>query len=657
MSRFFYPKLAITNIRNNSKTYIPYILTCIGTIMMYYILYALSVDDALKSMYGGMYTQQMLILGTGVIAIFAAIFLLYTNSFLMKRRKKEFGLFNILGMEKKHISRIMFYETFFIAIGTLIFGILFGILFSKLVLLILLKILQFDVKFGFSVSYRAINATLILFGIIFIAILLNNLRQIHLSKPIELLKGGQTGEKEPKTKWLLSLIGFISLGAGYYIAISTKDPIAAMYMFFVAVILVIIGTFCLFTAGSIMILKILRKNKKYYYKTKHFISVSGMIYRMKQNAAGLANICILSTMVLVMISSTVSLYIGMEDIVRSRYPRNIMLTCRVYETGIKESYNKVIDETLEKHNLELKNKVDYRFISFSSKIDKSEIILTDESSYNNSRLIYVVPLEDYNDLIDDKIELKDNEVLMYSNRDAFIGDSVNILGKEYSIKEHLQEFFNDGSSGMNVLSSHYIITNDMNMMDNLLVEVNKVDKRFETNMEYYLGFDLDANQEENMAVYNDLVERLNQENLTYYIDSSAGAKEEFYGIYGGLFFLGIFLGLLFIMATVLIMYYKQISEGYDDKERFEIMQKVGMSHSEIKGSIRSQVLTVFFLPIITAAIHIAFAFPIITRVLAIINLTNTNLFAICTVASILIFTIFYAIVYTLTAKTYYKIVR
>ncbi len=657
MSKLFYPRLAITNIKNNSKTYIPYILTCIGTIMMYYIMHSLSTDEALRGMYGGTYTKEMLILGTYVIAIFAAIFLMYTNSFLMKRRKKEFGLFNILGMEKKHISRIMFYETLFIAVLSLLVGILCGILFSKLVLLLLLKILNFDVRFGFKLSVTAINATLILFGAIYIIILLNNFRQIHLSKPIELLKGGQTGEKEPKTKWLLSIIGFVTLGAGYYIAIAAKNPIAAMTLFFVAVILVIIGTFCLFTAGSIMILKILRKNKKYYYKTKHFISVSGMIYRMKQNAAGLANICILSTMVLVMISSTVSLYIGMEDIVRTRYPRNIMLTCRVYETGIKESYNKIIDETLEKHNLELKNKVDYRFISFSSKIDKSEIILTDEISYNNSRLIFVVPLEDYNDLIDDKIELKDNEVLMYSNRDAFIGDNINILGKDYSIKEHLQEFFNDGSSGMNVLSSHYIITNDMNMMDNLLVEVNKVDKRFETNMEYYLGFDLDANQDENMAVYNDLIDRFNQEGITYSIDSSAGAKEEFYGIYGGLFFLGIFLGLLFIMATVLIMYYKQISEGYDDKERFEIMQKVGMSHSEIKGSIRSQVLTVFFLPIITAAIHIAFAFPIITRVLAIINLTNTSLFAICTIASILIFTIFYAIVYSLTAKTYYKIVR
>lgn len=656
MNKLFYPRLALTNIRNNSKTYIPYILTCIGTIMMYYIMYALSVDDALESMYGGRSTQQMLALGTSVIAIFAAIFLTYTNSFLMKRRKKEFGLFNILGMEKKHISRIMLFETLFIAIITLTIGILCGMLFSKLVLLLLLKILQFDVQFGFTLSFRAINGTLVLFGIIFVVILLNNLRQIHLSKPIELLKGGQTGEKEPKTKWLLSIIGFISLGSGYYIAISTKDPLAAMTMFFVAVILVIIGTYCLFTAGSIMILKILRKNKNYYYKTKHFISVSGMIYRMKQNAAGLSNICILSTMVLVMISSTVSLYIGMEDIISARYPKDIMITLN-YNDSTKEAVNKIVDETLKNHNLTYKNKTDYRYINFSSELKGNELAITDGITFDSTRLVFVVPLEDYNLLVENKVELKDDEVLIYSNRDAFPSNSVKLLEKEYKIKEHLKEFAYDGNAAMNVLSSHYIITNDLDLIDDLLAETNKIDQRFENNKVYFLGFDMEANGEENRAVFNDIVNKLKEEGIPFSIDSSADAREDFYALYGGLFFIGIFLGLLFIMATVLIMYYKQISEGYDDKTRFEIMQKVGMSHSEIKGSIRSQVLTVFFLPIITAAIHIAFAFPIITRVLAIINLTNTNLFAICTVTSILIFTIFYAIVYILTARTYYRIVK
>lgn len=657
MSKFFYQRLAITNIKNNSKTYIPYILTCIGTIMMYYILYALSVDQGLKTMYGGASTQQLLALGTGVIAIFAVIFLTYTNSFLIKRRKKEFGLFNILGMEKKHISRIIFYETLFTAVFSLVFGILFGVLFSKLSLLFLIKLLNFSVYFGLEISVRSINATLILFGIIFVLILLNNLRQIHLSKPVELLKGGQTGEKEPKTKWFLSIIGFISLGSGYYIALTTKEPIAAMYMFFIAVILVIIGTFCIFTAGSIMILKTLRKNKKYYYKTNHFISVSGMIYRMKQNAAGLSNICILSTMVLVMISSTVSLYTGMEDVIRTRYPRNIIINLMEYSENTKNNAEKIVNETLSKHNMKAVNESSYRYINFDAKLMGNEIEISDNYGFDNVRIIFFIPLEDYNTIAKSKIELENNEILMYSNRQGFSSDSIKLFGEEYKIKEHIKDFGGNNLAEMDVLSSHYIITDNMEHMYNLVSEATK-DRIVDTVVEYYLGFDLDESNEKQEAFYSDLfVKFADEEMRPFSIESSAIGTKDFYELYGGLFFLGIFLGLLFIMATVLIMYYKQISEGYDDKERFEIMQKVGMSHSEIRHSIRSQVLTVFFLPIITAAIHIAFAFPIITRVLAIISLTNVKLFAACTVISILIFTLLYAIVYSLTARTYYRIVK
>lgn len=657
MRKFFYQRLAITNIKNNSKTYIPYILTCIGTIMMYYILYALSVDQGLRSMYGGAFTQQLLALGTGVIAIFAVIFLTYTNSFLIKRRKKEFGLFNILGMEKKHISRIIFYETLFTAVFSLVFGILFGVLFSKLSLLVLIKLLNFSVYFGLEISVRSINATLILFGIIFVLILLNNLRQIHLSKPVELLKGGQTGEKEPKTKWLLSIVGFVSLGAGYYIALTTKDPIAAMYMFFIAVILVIIGTFCIFTAGSIMILKTLRRNKKYYYKTNHFISVSGMIYRMKQNAAGLSNICILSTMVLVMISSTVSLYTGMEDVIRTRYPRNIIINLMEYNENTKNNAEKIVNETLSKHNMKAVNESSYRYINFDAKLTGNEIEIADKYSFDSVRIIFFIPLEDYNAIAKNKVELENNEILMYSNRQGFSSDNIKLFGEEYKIKGHIKDFGGNNLAEMNVLSSHYIITDNMEHMYNLVSEATK-DLITDTVVEYYLGFDLDEPNEKQEAFYSDLfIEFANKEMRPFSIESSAEGTKEFYELYGGLFFLGIFLGLLFIMATVLIMYYKQISEGYDDKERFEIMQKVGMSHSEIRHSIRSQVLTVFFLPIITAAIHIAFAFPIITRVLAIISLTNIKLFATCTVISILIFTLFYAIVYSLTARTYYRIVK
>jgi putative ABC transport system permease protein len=639
--------------------------------MMYFIIYALSIDKGLANMYGGNMTQSLLMLGTWVVATFAIIFLTYTNSFLMKRRKKEFGLFNILGMEKKHIARIIFYETMFITILSLILGILFGILFSRLSLLLLVKLMNFNVYFGFNISFEAIIATLGLFGAIFAFILLNNLRQIHVSKPVELLKGGQVGEKEPKTKWLLSTVGFTSLAFGYYIALATKMNASALLAFFIAVILVIIGTYFVFTAGSIMILKILRRNKGYYYKTKHFISVSGMIYRMKQNAAGLANICILSTMVLVMLSSTVSLYLGMEDSIRLRFPRNININIYEYNLELNDNVDKLINETLDKHTLNASNELSYKYIDFDVHLNKNEAELTlyFNPNLDESRLIYLIPLEDYNRISNGNIELNDDEILMYSSREKYNYDSIIMFKQEYRIKEHLKNFETNDRASADISNTFYIITKDMGNLNNLLLE--EVGKTPDSNVGrympyYYIAFDLDGSIDEQKAFYDDLYTNfakksrpeMDREKVSSFsLSSSAEGTMDFYNIYGGLFFLGIFLGMIFIMATVLIMYYKQISEGYDDKERFEIMQKVGMSHLEIRSSIRSQVLTVFFLPIVTAGIHIAFAFPIITKMLTLINLANNSLFAVCTLVSLLIFTVFYAIVYALTARTYYRIVK
>lgn len=666
MSKFFYQRLALINIKNNYRTYIPYILTCIGTVMMYFIIYALSIDKGLASMYGGYMTQTLLMLGTWVIAIFAVIFLMYTNSFLMKRRKKEFGLFNILGMEKKHIARIIFYETLFIAILSLALGILFGILFSRLSLLLLVKLMKFNVYFGFNISYKAIFAVLGLFGVIFALILLNNLRQIHLSKPVELLKGGQLGEKEPKTKWLLSIAGFLCLGSGYYIALASKMNVATLFAFFIAVILVIIGTFLVFTTGSIMILKALRRNKTYYYKTRHFTSVSGMIYRMKQNAAGLANICILSTMVLVMLSSTVSLYLGLEDSIRSRFPRNINIHLNEYDKALTENAEKTIEEVLNKHNMKAYNKLVYKYIDFDAELSNNELVLKEGGRYNNldnvdiRKIVFIISLEDYNRISNSNVDLKEDEVLLYmTDTKKFNYDSIKFLNNEYKIKENLKEFEINDRSGMDIWENYYIVTSNIEYFNNL-IKNEDIKDNFDTIT--YFAFDLPGTLDEQKIFYDDLfteIYKLVSVKDTYPISMSSSAEgaKDFYNIYGGLFFLGIFLGMVFIMATVLIMYYKQISEGYDDKDRFEIMQKVGMSHSEIKSSIRSQVLTVFFLPIVTAGIHIAFAFPIITKMLRLINLVNTNLFAICTLVSILIFTVFYAIVYALTARTYYRIVK
>ncbi len=361
-----YPRLAFDNIRKNARTYIPYILTCSFATAMFYIMKSLSLNEGIENVQGGDTIVPMLSLGTYIIAIFSCIFLFYTNSFLMKNRKKEFGLFNILGMEKRHISKVIGYESLYVAIISLVTGIFAGIILDKLMYMLILKIMSAEIPLGFYISKNAIISTVILFGILFLLIFLNSLRMIHLSKPIELLKGGNTGEKEPKAKWFLALMGVISLGAGYYIALTVKNPINALLLFFVAVVLVILGTYLIFTAGSIALLKILKANKKYYYKTNHFISVSGMIYRMKQNAVGLANICILSTMVLVTLSPTVSMIVGVEDIIMQRYPYQLEFNAYSADEEKYQGIVDIIDETAKEENIEITEQVVYSSLQFSA---------------------------------------------------------------------------------------------------------------------------------------------------------------------------------------------------------------------------------------------------------------------------------------------------
>ena len=656
MSKMFYAKLAVINIKKNGKTYFPYILTCIGTIIMFYILHFISVNDGLDNMSGGDALKILLNLGTYVIGFFSIIFLFYTNSFLIKRRKKELGLYNILGMEKKHIAKVLFWETLFVSIISMVVGLIGGILLSKLMFLVLLKILNFKVPMGFFISTQSLIVTAILFGIIFVLSLINNLRQIHLAEPIELLKGGATGEKEPKTKWILTLFGVLCLTAGYYIALTTESPIAAMNLFFLAVLLVIIGTYSLFTVGSIALLKILRNNKKFYYKTNNFINVSGMIYRMKQNAVGLANICILSTAVLVMLSTTVSLYIGMDDLLRTRYPRNIAINAKNVSDETSQILDSIITEEVNKLDIPINNIVRYRSMSLLVAQDKNSFSVANSESVSTVDIsaINLMPLSEYNRIENQSATLNKDEVLLFSFRGEVTGDSINISGNEFKIKERINNLTTDGMDSAMMVNSYYVVVPDEETIQQILSSDENINA-FE-NLDYYYAFDTESDAKSELTLTNTLNSKLQEASINGSAESVEESRESFFSLYGGLFFLGIFLGALFIMATVLIIYYKQISEGYDDKNRFEIMQKVGMSKAEVKKSIRSQVLMVFFLPLATAVIHIAFAFKVITKLLALLNLTNVSLFAICTVGTILVFAIFYAIVYYLTARIYYKIV-
>jgi len=653
LNKMLYLKLAITNIKANGKTYFPYVITCICTIMMFYIMHALSVNKGLEGVSGSESLKTILYFGTIVIGIFSAIFLFYINSFLIKRRKKEIGLYNILGLGKKHIAIVLLYENVFISLFSLVIGLIGGVILNKLMFLVLLKILDFAVPFGFAVSIPSMKITLIVFIGIFTVTLISNLFQIHLAKPIELLKGGEHGEKEPKTKWLMTIMGIITLGTGYTMALTVKSPLSALNLFFVAVILVMVGTYCLFTAGSIAILKLLRKNKKFYYKTRNFTSVSGMLYRMKQNAAGLANICILSTAVLVMISTTVSLYIGMEDGLKARFPRNVTINA----SGISENQTKKLNEIIELETKETKinNKVNYASEGFiASRVDDTFLLKKAKDAFSSdSYFLVTIPLSDYNRLEGKNVTLQDDELLIFSTVKNYGKNIITIQDKSFKVKEELASIVIMNKNALDIVGTYILVLKDVEAVRNINAAVpGTISVPL-----YRVDFDMEGTDKEILSFTDKLNQDFSKEILSpVSIGSAAGSKESFFAVYGGLFFLGIFLGALFLMATVLIIYYKQISEGYDDKERFNIMQKVGMSKAEIKKSINRQILMVFFLPLVFAVIHIAFAFPMIAKLLATLNLINVPLLRMCTVVTILVFAVIYAVVYFLTARVYLKIV-
>lgn len=642
MNNFIYEKLAVTNLKNNRKTYVPYIFTGVLTVMMFYIIDALSRGKGI--------TQDTLKIclqyATGVIVVFAVIFLFYTNSFLIKRRKKEIGVYNILGMGKRHIARMMAVETILTAGISILGGLVFGIIFGKLMYLLLLKILHNSVDMQFSVNGTAIVQTVILFAGIFLLTYLYNILQIQLVNPVELLHGGNQGEKEPKSRWLLVIVGVAALGNGYWIALTTEAPLEALLKFFVAVVCVIIGTYALFIAGSIVVLKILRKNKAYYYNPKHFTSVSGMIYRMKQNGAGLANICVLSTMVLVMVSTTVSLYAGMEDILDSRFPRDVSIVCNEADTNKEETLQRLIKEQCEKAGVKITDRVRYRYGSMNAvlKGDKLENV---DQYYPDNHFYYVEMMtqDEYNRIEKRNVSLEEQEILTYTSNGKCGKKEINIAGRNYQVKKELSEMTSQPKSMAEMYKTLYIVFANAEQIERI--------EPFSYADKFNLKGDDGKQKEALEQIQNEFYEKIPDGMM----ESRMLSRSSFYELYGGLFFIGIYLGSMFIMATVLIIYYKQISEGYDDRERYQIMQKVGMSKKEVKRSIRSQVLSVFFLPLIVAVIHVAVAFKVMTKILGVLNLTNVWLFTVCTIITIAVFAVFYIIVYSITAKEYYRIVN
>ncbi len=650
MSSRIYAKLAVTNIKNNRKTYFPFLLTSVLTVMMYYMMDTLARNDSI----GNRNVTTVLTLTIPVMALFSLIFLFYTNSFLIKRRKKEIAVYNILGMGKNHIGRMITIETLIIWAVSLALGILGGMALGKLMHLLLLRILQYDVGIRFQISAPSILYTAVLFTFIFFMNWLYNLFQVRLANPVELLRGGNVGEREPRTKWLLALVGAAAMGAGYYLALTTERPIDAIDTFIVAVILVIIGTYCLFIAGSIAVLKALRRKKNFYYKANHFTAVSGMIYRMKQNAAGLANICILSTIVLVLVSSTVSLYAGMEDILDQRFPCDYCITTAdASDPATIPSIEEIVDEELSAHHVEKKDGMSYRY-GATAMIRQSDTTFTNSQTVDytveDMQEMYFIPLEDYQKVQGDPTELAPDEVILFTTDEGSYGrDTITVNGKELKVVKELKDFRLEDKSVARVVTGWYLIMPD----EQSILDMGVVNGA----LQYSTYFDMGGSQDDCLAAVQSIADRIGQEVPGAVCENRELSRENFFALYGSLFFIGLYLGIMFLVATVLIIYYKQISEGYDDRERYQIMQKVGMGKREVRRSIRSQVLMVFFLPLVMAVVHIAVAFNVIDKLLAMLGLVNTPLFLACTAATVLVFALFYVAVFAVTAREYYKIVN
>ena len=650
----FFPRLALVNLVRNGRFYGPYLLSCGMTAAMYYILSYLTRSDIVASVRGAGYLQSLMYIGTLVVALFAVVLLLYANSFVMKRRRRELGLYNILGLEKRHIAHVMVWETVYCAAAAILGGLAAGLLLSKLVLLLLLQLSHLPVEYGFEISLSGMANTAALFGILFLLTLVWNLAGLLRSRPVELLHSASAGEREPRTRRLLVVLGTVTLGAGYATALTVADPFTALAYFFLAVALVMIGTYCLFTAGSIALLKHLRNDPRYYYQPRHFTAVAGLLYRMKQNAVGLANICILSTMVLVTVSTTVSLYAGLEGSLDRMFPYDVDVIQPLDGVPPEEAESATADtlERVQAAAAEAGRKVE--LLQWSTLLDtvgwytgNTFTLLTQDGV---STQIRVLTADDYGRLTGHTVDLAPDEVLIQAENLA-LPETFYVEDLPFHVAGTITDFprYNDTVFISGQTAQLSLVVANETVLSAVRDRDSGDDRRH-----FHVQMRLDGTEAEKQAFVDPLLAA--DVNGVYSVISRQDNALDLYTMYGGFLFLGVFLGLLFLLSTVLIIYYKQISEGYEDQRRYQIMQQVGMSPREVRSSIRSQVLLVFFLPLVTAGIHVAAAFPMLCKLLELFNLFDIRLFALCTAGTLLVFCAIYALVYGLTTRTYSRIV-
>lgn len=647
----FYPKMALAGLYRNRQAYLPYLLACIVSISTFYILLSINFNSALDDLPYLGYVRIFTAIATFILSIFCAILLFYTNSFLIKRRKKEIGLYSILGMEKKNIGILMLLETLFTSAIALIMGILAGTLFSKLVFLGLLKLMRVGQVPKIEVSFTSIYITVIFFGIVFLLTLLQNLRQVRIANPVELMAGSKQGEKEPRASIVVTILGVLFVGGGYYMALSIKSPLEALFGFLLAALLVIIGTYCLFTSGSIALLKMLRKNKKYYYKADHFISVSGMIYRMKQNAAGLASICILSCMVLVTVSSTLSLYTGSQDSLHTFYPHDFVLTGTDVEPEVFEAEVQKVEEMVGSKNVVPQNRQMYTSYIVNAKQENEKYVsYLDEDRNVMLYRFSVISVDDYNRMENKNEVLPRGEALLYERGQGGQIPELNLNGSTYTTRKI--DMFDTVKAGSQGVTFAYVLVLNNEDLTELLADGQSVSRKTLT-----YSFDVEGEKADKELLFDEYMDMVATMPFIARLDSRMEIEVEWYSMFGGFLFLGVYFGVLFLLAAAMIIYYKQLSEGYDDRERFVILQKVGMSADEVKRTINSQIRTVFFSPLVVSVLHVAVATVLISKVMTAFSIFNTGVLALTTLAVIVVYALVYYLIYKRTAKTYFNIVR
>lgn len=666
-----FPRLALTGILKNRKFYLPYLLSSIGMIMIYYVIHFLSRSPLILALPHGGDLGLILSLGKFVIAVFSLLFFFYTNAFLTRRREREFGLYHILGMSKSQIAGIVFWESLFVSVTAIVCGIGLGILCSKLAELGLLNLMHAEIGYRFSVSGEAVCFTAVLFGVVFFLLMLRSLISVRKSNPLDLLRSEAYGEKPPKANWILAVLGLLILAAAYGMAVTITNPLSALLLFFVAVLLVIAGTYLLFISGSVAVCRLLQKNRAYYYQKQHFVSVSSMVYRMKRNGAGLASICILCTMVLVMISSTGSLYFGADDAMKGRYPRDCEICIQLstpeeLADGSVSEIRNAYASAFEAEKAEPLDVMDYSYATLSGML-KEGTIQPDSGEadavvdYSGVRVLYFLRLDEYNADMGTSLTLNDGEVMVYPVRCSYEEPVLTIGDWRMRVAGTPERCMEIAEASTLLMPSLIVIVPDFAAIGPLAAIRYRDGGKMLMEMYHHYGYRSGTDEKRTVDLHERL--RLAAEGLCarhegwkYTAGCLPAERDDFYATFGGMFFLGIILSVAFIFAAAVIIYYKQIAEGYEDQKRFEIMRQVGMTRKDIRQTINSQVLTVFFAPLIFAGVHLGFAFPFIWRILQLFNLRSLKFVLLITAAAFVLFGLIYALIYRITAHSYYAVV-